>query len=108
MSPLFFRKKAAGLLDLGLLDDFLEVLLNLLVRERILDHGLLRFEGRIELCGALGFKLHDMKAELRADRRLTDFAGLEGGEGSAEGRPGPCCSCLRRIPAQACRSRRPC
>ena len=79
-------RKAVRLLNLRLLDDFLEVLLDLLVRERVLDHGLLRFKGRIELSGTLGFKLHDVEAELRANRRLTDFAGLKGGEGGAEGR----------------------
>lgn len=82
-SPVFAR--GVDLLNLGGLHDFLEVSLNLLVGERVAKNGLLAFEGGEELGLALRFELHDVEAELRANRGLSDFTGLERRESRTEG-----------------------
>ena len=75
-----------GLLDDSALNQFLKVLLNLLVGKCVVNHGLLAVKGRIKFSLALGFKLDDMEAELGANRSLCDFARLQCRERSAEGR----------------------
>lgn len=53
------------------------MLLHALVRERVLELRSLAFVGREELRRTLGVELHDVKAVLRSDRRLGDFARLQ-------------------------------